>query len=325
MNYLNHSKNESANSQSRNHFNINDYTKYTSVCDILLSHYKNKNYFGLDKKIKQIEDWLDDAKSNKNTPLIIKAAKFESQKMLIINWMYAHIKNSSKDYKNVIIPNFVNYKTKESSFFFLIYNTIIKIREIFNIKQNVHLSEEKLRMNFEYWLDLASRKIKKHTFFDGDLIIIIEGAHLIVEKNKDIESNFKFWLPKYLPERVRMIITLEETSFNLNYFQNIGCSIVSMKSNNETAQKFMRVLRNRDYLPNSSYVNKMFFLLSKLLKKIPDVTNFFVEVYISCLIPYFKGGQSKLEEKVFQKIVLIFQNKKKVKKLITELEGIENL
>ena len=50
-------------------------------------------------------------------------------------------------------------------------------------------------MNFEYWLDLVSRKIEKNQFFDGDLIIVIEGAHLITEGDKNIENNMKFWLP----------------------------------------------------------------------------------------------------------------------------------
>jgi len=77
------------------------------------------------------------------------------------------------------------------------------------LKDSINPNEEKLRMNFEYWLDLASRKIQKNKYFDGNLIIILESAHFITEGEKSLENNMRFWLPKNLPPRIKVIITMK--------------------------------------------------------------------------------------------------------------------
>ena len=94
------------------------------------------------------------------------------------------------------MPSFVTASSDEATPDYLIYRTVIKLRQIFSVKQKVDLLEEKLRINFLNWLDIVSRKIKKVTYFDGDLILVIEGANLITEKDKHIENSMKFWVPK---------------------------------------------------------------------------------------------------------------------------------
>ena len=230
-------------------FNLNTYTEYTSLCEYQLQHYKKKNIQNPSKikNYQKIENWLESSKS-KNSPLIIKTTKNESQKIFITNWIYYHLKNSQKNYKDIIIPNFVNYQTKESSQFYIIYNIITKLREIFNIKRNVDNSEENLRMNFEYWLDLVSRKIEKNSFFDGNLIILIEGANLIIDDKSNLENNIKFWLPKIFPDRIKFIIILEENSFNLNYFENFGCEIFNFITNRNSVMNFLNDFENKKNL-----------------------------------------------------------------------------
>ncbi len=210
--------------------------------------------------------------------------------------MFEHLKNSLKDFKDVIIPNFVNYMTKESSSFYIIYNTINKIKEIFNIKRIIDPSEEKLRISFEHWLDIVSRKIERNRIFDGDLIVIIEGAHLIFDKN--LENNIKFWLPKYFPKRVRFIITLDEDSYNLDYFKNQGCPILQMNQSEKSIESTLSIFEKREFLLDPSYVSKMFITLKKTIQNIKGVSNFFIEVFICSFIPYFEGGVNDLDEEV---------------------------
>jgi len=96
----------------------------------------------------------------------------------------------------VIIPSFVTASGDEAMQDHLIYRTVIKLRQIFSIKHKVDLLEDKLRVNFLNWLDIVSRKIKKVTYFNGDLILVIEGANLITERDKHIENSMKFWIPR---------------------------------------------------------------------------------------------------------------------------------
>lgn len=163
-------------------------------------------------------------------------------------WIQRHITKSAKEYCDVIVPNFVTYMPNEASSNYIIYKLIIKIREIFNIRRKLDLSEEKLRMNFYYWLDLASRKIKKLKYFDGDLIIVIEGVNFITDSDRNLETSLKFWLPKLLPERVRLIISLSDSSYNIEYLRKINCRFLELRSNNEIIRTLYSSFESRKFV-----------------------------------------------------------------------------
>lgn len=48
--------------------------------------------------------------------------------------------------------------------------------------------------------------------YDGQIIIIIEGLHYFTEFGSKRESEIKFWLPKYFPKRIRVIVTASKNS-----------------------------------------------------------------------------------------------------------------
>ena len=157
---------------------------------------KNQPFFGLEEKFNEFEKWIR-KKSDKNYPLIFLTRKNEYQHDFLIKLISTHLQKSKKIFKNIFLPIFISHKTAETCPFYVIYNLLIKLRRIFNIKRRVDLSAEKLRLSFYYWLDLVSRKIQKIKYFDADLVIIINAAHLIRENSKNIENNLKFWIPKF--------------------------------------------------------------------------------------------------------------------------------
>lgn len=64
--------------------------------------------------------------------------------------------------------------------------------------------------------------------YNINLVIIIENGHLIREKN-NVENNFKYWIPKILPERVKLLVTMPITSYNLPYFKSIDAKMFKIK------------------------------------------------------------------------------------------------
>ena len=68
--------------------------------------------------------------------------------------------------------------------------------------------------------------------FDGDLILLIDHINLIQDVEKDIENNLKFWIPQQTPQWVKLILTMEEKSFNLNYFSNLNSPFIYIKKEN---------------------------------------------------------------------------------------------
>ena len=145
------------------------------------------------------------------------------KKTLLVKWIEYHNSTSNKNYKDIIISHFASAGGNNSNYFFTIYRILVKLRELFNIKQKVELLEEKIRKNFYYWLDLCSRKIKKNVTFDGDIIIVIEGIEHFKDTETGRESNLKFWLPKVFPDRIKFIITADTESTSHTYLKDIGC------------------------------------------------------------------------------------------------------
>ena len=53
--------------------------------------------------------------------------------------------------------------------------------------------------------------------YDGKIIMIIEGLDKFVEHDSEEESIIKFWLPKFFPKRVKVIVTADKGSKSFAY------------------------------------------------------------------------------------------------------------
>ena len=60
----------------------------------------------------------------------------------------------------MIVPHFASAGGTNRNYFYTIYRTLIKLRDIFNVKYKVELLEEKIRKYFPFWLELFQDKMK---------------------------------------------------------------------------------------------------------------------------------------------------------------------
>jgi hypothetical protein len=175
--------------------------------------------------------------------------------------------NSYKSYKDVIIANFVTNTHNDLNSNHVLHSIMVKIKQIFNLKRGVDFRENNLRKNFNNWLHLVSDKIRNKTFFDGDLIILIEGVNLFVEQNHGWENDLKFWLPRELPPRVKIILTIEEGSHNISYLQKIGCKFIQIESQERTKIEIMEALSQRKPYVNPEFKEKVFAQMRKQVEE----------------------------------------------------------
>ena len=153
--------------------------------------------FEVETTCTHVSKWLQEPVENEaNVPLVITSADGHGKQAFIINWLQQHIKQSKKNYPDILIPSFITYYPGDSSANHIIYQIMIQLKEIFNIRRKLDLSEERLRINFYYWLDLASRKLQQLKYYDGDLVILIDGVDFLPDQEKHPESSLKFWVPK---------------------------------------------------------------------------------------------------------------------------------
>lgn len=95
--------------------------------------------------------------------------------------------------------------------------SLSKNQEALDIQQKVELLEEKLRRYFAYWLNHCSDKLEKELKYGekvnyDKVILIIEGIDLFVDNRYNKEANVAFWLPKFFPKNIKLIVTCDKKS-----------------------------------------------------------------------------------------------------------------
>jgi hypothetical protein len=154
---------------------------------------------------------------------------------------------------------------------------MVKIKQVFNLKRGVDFRENNLRKNFNNWLHLVSDKIRSKTFFDGDLIILIEGVNLFVEQNHGWENDLKFWLPRELPPRVKIILTIEEGSHNISYLRKIGCKFLHIGGEKNTQLELLSSFNDKSFYVPQNLKKKVFEIIEEKLKGKTELTSGFIK------------------------------------------------
>lgn len=57
---------------------------------------------------------------------------------------------------------------------------------------------------------------------------MFEGIDYFVDRGTGKEGNIAFWLPKYFPKNVKVIVTADGESESMRYFNSLGCPKVSI-------------------------------------------------------------------------------------------------
>ena len=181
-------------------------------------------------------------------------------------------------FKDVIVANFVTNTHNDLNSNHVLHRIMVKIKQIFNLKRGVDFRENNLRKNFNNWLHLVSDKIRSKTFFDGDLIIVIEGVNLFVEQNHGWENDLKFWLPRELPPRVKIILTIEDGSHNISYLRKIGCRFLHIGKQNEAQLQLISFLDEKKFYVPDAFRKKVFTAVeNNVRKKDQETTSGFVK------------------------------------------------
>jgi hypothetical protein len=63
---------------------------------------------------------------------------------------------------------------------------------------------------------------------DANIIIVFEGIHLFKDPETGEESNISLWLPRVFPKRIKVIVSCENGTQAMKYFQNSNLEIVEV-------------------------------------------------------------------------------------------------
>jgi hypothetical protein len=66
---------------------------------------------------------------------------------------------------------------------------------------------------------LRDQLIKDTKVYYNKVVLIFEGIDYFVDESKGEEANVAFWLPRFFPENIRVIVTADRNSKALSYFQ----------------------------------------------------------------------------------------------------------
>lgn len=75
--------------------------------------------------------------------------------------------------------------------------------------------------------------------YDGDIILVLEGVDNFHDEDSKSESALKFWLPKFFPKRVRVILTASPNSKSKEYLKSLGCTIMNLSSDKRMVRRLL--------------------------------------------------------------------------------------
>ncbi|CAD8127534.1 unnamed protein product [Paramecium sonneborni] len=275
----------------------NENMNFVDLNDVIVEYYKNQQATGLDHYFLEIESWLDDDDNDEtlltnNTPLILESEHGIGKKTLLVKWMEYHIINKKGRHPDIIIPHFAIHSQNNSNYYYAIYRILIKLRQALNIKLKVELLEEKLRTYFQYWLEICSRQLKQQIINGSPIvydriILIFEG----IDNFRDIldmhkEVNVNFWLPKYFPSNIKVIVTANKQSTSIKLLKP-DCYEVPIESDKTVFKQIVNHhLAKNLFIQNINHLLDIFIQFGYKLRNQPV----FVKSYFSVFIPYPSEG-----------------------------------
>lgn len=154
--------------------------------------------------------------------------------------------------------------------------------------------EERLRKYFSYWLDAASRKLLSEVTFDGNIIIVIEGIDYMEELDASRkEAHPKFWLPKVLPDRVRVIVTADAQSKSNRYLSKIKCHKITIELEKNVISSVIDKYQNKASFVSEDHKKRVFEAVSRKIEKEradgQELNTFFTKAFLSIFCPYPSG------------------------------------
>ena len=120
--------------------------------------------------------------------------------------------------------------------------------------------------------------------------MIIEGLDKFVEHDSEEESIIKFWLPKFFPKRVKVIVTADKGSKSFAYLQKLGCQTIMLDTSQQTMTQVIKNYENRKFVMPATYSQAFMNILKSKIDKGLILKTLFIKTAISCLCPYESSG-----------------------------------
>ena len=93
-----------------------------------------------------------------------------------------------------------------------LYYIAVQIKKLFNLDCIIPIQEDELRKTFPRILDLGNQRLQKSVVLGQKIVLIIENIDLIVEDDPQKPNLVKYWLPRFFPDRYRVIISANQHS-----------------------------------------------------------------------------------------------------------------
>ncbi|CAD8212690.1 unnamed protein product [Paramecium pentaurelia] len=228
---------------------------FESKSDLIVENcLKHKVPDNLEEFSFQIEEWMYKQKSNR--ALFISEEDGNDIQFLICHWI-------NKLNKDLVIPYFVEHENQ--NYHYGIYYVLSRLKAQFNISQRVEIEGEKLKQFFQYWLEFYNRELQNQVFCEAKcvykrLILIFQGIDRFRDSNGEVRVSY--WLPKVLPENIKVIVTGRNDSKAFEYYKNQGGSILNIDWS------------KKEYLENLIQFDSLYRIYRKLPRKLQEQTLF---------------------------------------------------
>lgn len=103
--------------------------------------------------------------SNENTLVLVTKDNI-TLKNEIVSWIAKRDVEDKDELKDIILPFFVNENDALDDEAKMIFQIVIQLKKIFNIVDRIHMNSEKLKIQFESWIEMANRRMESVPFLD---------------------------------------------------------------------------------------------------------------------------------------------------------------
>lgn len=122
--------------------------------------------------------------------------------------------------------------------------------------------------------------------YKGSIIIIIEGIDNFIDFDTQTESKLKFWLPKYFPTRVRLIVTADKNSNSFKYLERLGSTILHMKVSPHLYDSMINSMKLKKFIMEADYVSHFFEVIREYMSEEMMANSLYIHALFSCFCPY---------------------------------------
>lgn len=169
--------------------------------------------------------------------------------------------------------------------------------------------------------------MKENVIYDGDIILVLEGVDNFHDDETKNESSLKFWLPKYFPDRIRVIITASPGSKSKSYLKSIGCNILTLKADKRMARSYLEdisVNNHKFMLGNTKHFENLKNIVETKLED-TTVNMIFAKSLFAMFSPRISGDPSQDRSSLSTILTRVDYKKLHGSRAVTQKSMISNL